>query len=352
MLNIEDSTHNRFNPLTKEWVKCSPHRSKRPWQGQLEKPQIENRPHYDENCYLCAGNKRTSGAINPDYKSTYVFQNDFSAILKDGSNESIKKGPNGMLEAKGERGICKVICFSPKHSLTISQMSEVEITEIIKVWKDEYIELGEIDYINHVQIFENRGSVMGCSNPHPHGQIWSEEIIPEITLTECNNQIAYKKEHGSSMLLDYAQYELEAKERIITSDEHFIAVVPFWAVWPYEAMILPLKREIGSIDELNCEESQSLARVMKKLGIKFDNLFKTSFPYSMGIHQRPTDGKKYDGCIMHFHYYPPLLRSASIKKFMVGYELLAMPQRDITAETAAKNLRELDDIHYIDTLKD
>ena len=352
MLDIENNTHNRFNPLTGEWVKCSPHRAKRPWQGQVEEPQKDDRPHYDEKCYLCAGNKRTSGVTNPKYESTYVFQNDFSAILPEGSNESFAKGPNGMLQAKGERGICRVICFSPRHDLTISRMSVEGIEKIIKVWQEQYTELGNIDYIKHVQIFENRGSVMGCSNPHPHGQIWSEEVIPEISVTECKNQMSYKQEHGSAMLLDYAKYEVEAKERIIVADEHFIAVVPFWAVWPYEAMILPVKREIGSIDELTEDESKSLAKVMKALGIKYDNLFKTSFPYSMGIHQRPTDGNKYEGCMMHFHYYPPLLRSASVKKFMVGYELLAMPQRDITAETAAKNLRELSDVHYLDTMED
>jgi UDPglucose--hexose-1-phosphate uridylyltransferase len=351
MLDIENNTHNRFNPLTKEWVKCSPHRAKRPWQGQVEAPQKDDRPHHDEKCYLCAGNKRTSGITNPQYESTYVFQNDFSAILPEGSNESFAKGPNNMLEAKGERGICKVICFSPRHDLTISRMTLSNIEKIINVWREQYIELGKKDFIKHVQIFENRGSVMGCSNPHPHGQIWSEEVIPEITITECKNQMAYYEEHNSSMLLDYAKYELEAKERLIVTDEHFIAVVPFWAVWPYEAMILPANREIGSLDELTNEEEKSLAKVMKTLGIRYDNLFKTSFPYSMGIHQRPTDGKKYAGCLMHFHYYPPLLRSASVKKFMVGYELMSMPQRDITAESAAKNLRELSEIHYLEEME-
>lgn len=351
MLDIENNTHNRFNPLTKEWVKCSPHRAKRPWQGQVEDPQKDDKPHYDENCYLCAGNKRTSGITNPNYKSTYVFQNDFSAILPEGSNDRFTKGPNGILQAKGERGICKVICFSPRHDLTISKMEVHDIEKIIKVWKEQYIELGNKDFIKHVQIFENRGSVMGCSNPHPHGQIWSEEEIPDITIKECKNQMDYKENFNSSMLLDYAKYEINAKDRLIVSNEDFIAVVPFWATWPYEAMILPANREIGSIDELTKSEEKSLAEIMKALGIKYDNLFKTSFPYSMGIHQRPTDGKKYEGCIMHFHYYPPLLRSASVKKFMVGYELMAMPQRDITAESAAKNLRELSDIHYLDRME-
>jgi len=352
MIDLQDTTHNRYNPLSGEWVKVSPHRTKRPWQGQVEKPQKEERPHYDENCYLCPTNTRNGGEKNPDYTQQFVFTNDFSALLEQGSNEEVTQGPHGLLKAKGERGICKVICFSPRHDLTLAKMAEKDIQNVISVWAEQYTQLGAKPFINHVQIFENRGAVMGCSNPHPHGQIWAEETIPNIPQKELANQKAYHEAHGTSMLLDYAQYEIEAKERIIFQGKKFVAVVPYWATWPYEAMILPYHRAIQSIDALDAEEKKDLAHVIKHLGIKFDNLFKTSFPYSMGIHQKPTDGKVYEGEIMHFHYFPPLLRSASVKKFMVGYEMMAMPQRDITAETAAQTLREQADIHYLETMKE
>ncbi|MCH3916041.1 MAG: UDP-glucose--hexose-1-phosphate uridylyltransferase [Spirochaetia bacterium] len=352
MINLQDTTHNRYNPLTGEWVKISPHRAKRPWQGQVEAPQVDQRPQYDPHCYLCPGNTRSSGNINPNYTGTYVFTNDFSALLSEGSSEEETKGPNGLLKARGERGICKVICFSPRHDLTLARMPEQAISQVIDVWKAQYLELGTKDFINHVQIFENRGPIMGCSNPHPHGQIWAEEIIPDIPRRELEMQEAYAKVHESVMLLDYALYEAECKERIIVQGKHFLAVVPFWATWPYEAMVLPYKRAISSIDQISEEEEKDLAHIIKRLGIRFDNLFKTSFPYSMGIHQMPTDGKSREGILMHFHYLPPLLRSATVKKFMVGYEMLAMPQRDITPEQAARTLRSLPDIHYIDMLKE
>ena len=351
MIDLTDNTHNRYNPLMGEWVKCSPHRTKRPWNGQVEKPQLDDRPQYDEKCYLCPGNTRANGTTNPDYKETYVFENDFAALLEKGVSDELTEGPNGLLKVKGERGICRVICFSPRHDLTLARMEVPAIESVVRVWRDQYEELGAKDFINHVQIFENRGAVMGCSNPHPHGQVWAEEVIPNIPATELRNQREYFEKNGSEMLLDYAKYEVEKGERVIVKDDHFVAVVPFWATWPYEAMILPCNRAISCLSELTPEEDSSLARTIKKLGVKYDNLFKTSFPYSMGIHQKPTDGKEYPGCLMHFHYLPPLLRSATVKKFMVGYEMLGMPQRDITAEQAAKTLRELPDVHYADELE-
>lgn len=349
-MNLQDHTHNRYNPLLGEWIKVSPHRTKRPWQGQVEKPQVDQRPQYDPSCYLCPGNKRADGTTNPEYDSTYVFTNDFSAILPDTPSDEYEEGPNGLLRAKGEKGICRVVCFSPRHDLTLARMDASAIENVVRVWQNQYRDLGAKPFINHIQIFENRGAMMGCSNPHPHGQIWGEEIIPDIPRKELENQCEYMLRHGSPMLLDYARYELEQKVRIVVMNEHFVGLVPFWAVWPYETMILPARRAVASIDELTDEEVAAMADIIRRLGIKYDNLFSTSFPYSMGIHQKPTDGGEYQGCVMHFHYYPPLLRSATVKKFMVGYEMMGMPQRDITAEGSAKNLRELSEIHYMDML--
>ncbi|WP_320130221.1 UDP-glucose--hexose-1-phosphate uridylyltransferase [uncultured Sphaerochaeta sp.] len=345
-MNIQSDTHNRFNPLLGEWIKVSPHRTKRPWNGQVEKQPAQSRPSYDSSCYLCPGNTRSTGEKNPLYTDTFVFNNDFSSLLYDTENGILEEGPHGLLQAKTEKGICKVLCFSPRHDLTLARMSVEGIEKVILSWIEQYEELGSKPFINYVQIFENRGAIMGCSNPHPHSQIWAEEIIPDIPVKELENQATYFETYHSSLLLDYARYEAEKEERLITSNEDFIAVVPFWAVWPYEALILPLRREIESLDELSPTERTNLASIMKDLGIRYDNLFETSFPYSMGIHQKPTDGKTYPGNILHIHYFPPLLRSATVKKFMVGYEMMAMPQRDITAEGAAKTLKSLSSIHY------
>ncbi len=350
MEKLHESTHNRYNPLTGEWIKVSPHRTKRPWQGQVEDPQIPSTIEYDENCYLCPTNTRSNKEKNPNYKETYVFTNDFSALLSDSNSENIEFGPNDLLKAKGEKGICKVICFSPRHDLTIARMDVQDIVKIIKVWKEQYNELATNDFINHIQIFENKGSIMGCSNPHPHGQIWAEEEIPNLPKVELEKQEEYFKKNNSSLLLDYAQYELKEDSRVVYSNEDFLVVVPFWATWPYETMILPLNKEIKSLNDLSDNNMLNLAKAISTLTIKYDNLFKTNFPYSMGIHQSPTDNKEHYGNIMHFHFLPPLLRSATVKKFMVGYELLAMAQRDITAETAAKQLRDLSDTHYLKSL--
>lgn len=350
MEKLQASTHNRFNPLTGEWIKVSPHRTKRPWQGQVEKPQIPSSIKYDEKCYLCPTNMRSNNENNPDYKETFVFTNDFSALLSDSDSSDEAFGPNNLLKSKGEKGICKVICFSPRHDLTIARMEEKDIVKIIKVWKDQYNELAKNEFINHIQIFENKGSIMGCSNPHPHGQIWAEEVIPNLPKIELEKQEEYFLKNNTSMLLDYAKYELNEKTRIVYSNDDFIVVVPFWATWPYETMILPINKEIKSLNDLTQSNMENLANAISILTIKYDNLFKTNFPYSMGIHQSPTDNLKHLGNIMHFHFFPPLLRSATVKKFMVGYELLAMAQRDITAEMAANQLRELSSTHYLNNL--
>ncbi len=348
-MDLQEHPHRRYNPLLGEWIKVSPHRTKRPWQGQVEKPQVDLLPAYDEKCYLCPGNERAGGHTNPEYTGTFSFTNDFAALIPDVPEGAISTGPNGMLKAETERGICHVICFSPRHDLTLSRMETEDIRKVVDLWADEYRELGEKDFINHVQIFENRGAVMGCSNPHPHGQVWAEENIPDIPAKEIENQTTYYEEHGSSLLCDYLAYELEQQERIVLEQEHFVVLVPYWAVWPYEVMVLP-RRPVSNLLELTDEERADLAVTIKRLGIRLDNLFQTSFPYSMGIHQAPTDGKDYPMVQLHLHYAPPLLRSATVKKFMVGYELMAMPQRDITAESSAARLRELPETHYRETL--
>ena len=345
MKDFNSAPHRRYNILTGEWVLVSPHRTKRPWQGKTDKTSAFRVVQHDANCYLCPGNKRANGAINPEYTGAYSFENDFAALLEDTGSAEFK---HGLLKAKSEAGICKVICFSPNHSLTLPLMDVSGIVDVIKLWKKEYEELGQGESINHVQIFENKGDVMGCSNPHPHGQIWAQASIPEEVLKKQTHQKAYWDSHKSSLLQDYIQQELEMDERVILKNKHFVALIPYWAVWPYEAMILPLTH-YQDIAQLNAEEEVAFAEIIKQLTTLYDNLFSTSFPYSSGIHQRPTDGKEHAEWHFHMSFYPPLLRSASVKKFMVGYEMFANPQRDITAEQAASTLKELDLTHFTKT---
>jgi UDPglucose--hexose-1-phosphate uridylyltransferase len=281
-------------------------------------------------------------AVNPDYKKPFSFMNDFSALLKGVAKE---KYENGLLYAESESGICKVVCFSPDHSLTLPLMSTKEITDVISLWQQEYKELGAIDGINHVQIFENKGEVMGCSNPHPHGQIWAQRSIPQEVQKKCDRLSAYWQKHKRSMLEDYVKQELDLDERIILENEHFVTLIPYWAVWPYETMIVP-KRKMAHIGELSDDGKKAFADILRKTTIRLDNIFHTSFPYSAGIHQAPTDGKSHPEWHFHMSFYPPLLRSATVKKFMVGYEMFANPQRDITAEQAANTVKMLSDVHY------
>jgi len=340
---IQQYSHRRLNLLNGDWVLVAPHRTKRPWQGHEEGKTSKNSMVHDPACYLCPGNTRANGLKNPNYTSTYAFVNDFSALTEQIPEFDIHD--TDLLIARSERGICKVICFSPQHDLTLAEMEIQGIESVIKTWQDEYVSLGALPYINHVQIFENKGEIMGCSNPHPHGQIWAQETIPVEPAKEQLQQQHYYDEHQSSLLMDYLQVELKQKERIIYENEGFVALVPFWAVWPYETMILP-KRKIHHIQQFTAQDITHFASAIKVVTTRYDNLFKTSFPYSAGIHQAPTDGLEHMEWQMHMHFYPPLLRSATIKKFMVGYELLANPQRDITAETSAAILRELPDGHY------
>ncbi|MDQ4139561.1 MAG: UDP-glucose--hexose-1-phosphate uridylyltransferase [Bacteroidota bacterium] len=336
--DLAEHPHRRYNTLTGEWVLVSPHRAKRPWQGQQEEVEKETRPEYDPTCYLCPGNERAGGQKNPPYTETFVFNNDFGALQESTPTGSFKKG--NLLQAESERGICKVICFSPRHDLTLPDMEVADIRKVVDLWQREYEELGKLDFINYVQIFENKGIIMGCSNPHPHGQIWAQSSIPVEPAKELVQQQNYFSENNRSLLSDYLAIELEEKKRIVVENEHFAVLVPFWAVWPFETMIVS-KRHFGSLSQITEAEKDAFADSIKKLTVVYDKVFNVSFPYSAGIHQTPTDGQEHPGWHFHMHFYPPLLRSATVKKFMVGYEMLGNPQRDITPETAADRLRSL-----------
>lgn len=338
--------HRRLNQLTGEWVLVSPHRTQRPWLGQVETLPPTELPAYDPNCYLCPGNTRANGAQNPAYTETFVFENDFAALLPDIPLDRVSiraPGVDGeigpaLLHAEAERGICRVVCFSPRHDLTLARMSQTEVRRVIEVWAEQYRELGAIDWVQSVLIFENRGAMMGASNPHPHGQIWANEQLPNEMRKELATQSAYWHEHNRCLLCDYLALELEAGERIVCANETWVALVPFWAVWPFETLVLP-RSHSGAIPDLDEDGREGLAAILRELTARYDRLFNVTFPYSMGFHQRPTDGLAHDGWHLHAHFYPPLLRSATVRKFMVGYEMLGQPQRDLTPEQAAERLR-------------
>ncbi|MFB9057425.1 UDP-glucose--hexose-1-phosphate uridylyltransferase [Mariniflexile ostreae] len=335
--DLQDYSHKRLNILTGEWVLVSPHRAKRPWQGQNEAVSNEKRPTYDETCYLCAGNTRINGEVNPNYEDVFVFTNDFAALQSDSKTFLVE---DGLMKAQSETGICKVICFSPDHSKSLAHMNPNEIQKVVFAWQKEFKLLAENPDINYVQIFENKGAVMGCSNPHPHGQIWSQSTLPNEVDKKNTQQAKYYKANKSSLLGDYLAQELEKNERIIFQNNDFVVLVPFWAIWPFEAMIVP-KAVQANILAMSDEQALNFAEAISVLTKAYDKLFNTSFPYSSGIHQAPTDGEANGHWHWHMSFYPPLLRSATVKKFMVGYEMFGSPQRDITAETAVKMLREL-----------
>jgi len=324
-----------------EWVLVSPHRTKRPWQGKEEAAPSDNRPSYDPECYLCPGNIRANGERNPNYPSTYVFKNDFAALLSD--TPDVKSSLNPFMQSESLQGICRVMCFSPCHDLTLAEMSIDEIKNVVDVWAGQITELGK--QYRWVQIFENKGEIMGCSNPHPHGQIWAETVLPNEPFREDQQQLSYFKENSSIMLVDYSKLESEQKDRIVVENEHWIVVVPFWAVWPFETLLLP-RRHILRLPDLTTGERKTLAKILKTLLIKYDNLFHIPFPYTMGWHGAPTDSEDYTYWQLHAHFFPPLLRSSTVKKFMVGYEMLSEVQRDLTQEKAAEQLRNLSEIHY------
>lgn len=335
--------HRRRNLLTGDWVLVSPHRTKRPWQGQVERLPAEQRPAYDPTCYLCPGNERAGGVRNPVYEGTYVFDNDFAALLPDSPRHAV--GPSELFQAEAESGICRVICFSPRHDLTLPEMEVAAIERVVAVWADQVAELGSRPDIGYVQLFENKGAAMGSSNPHPHGQLWASYRVPQEPAKEDQAQQAYYAQQQRPLLIDYLAAEVQAQERVVIEQEHWVALVPYWAVWPYEILLLP-RRHVTELPALTPAERRDLAGMLKRLLTRYDNLFETSFPYSMGWHGQPTDGRSHPHWQLHAHFYPPLLRSATVKKFMVGYEMLGNPQRDITPEQAAQRLRALSDLHY------
>ncbi|MCH2043521.1 MAG: UDP-glucose--hexose-1-phosphate uridylyltransferase [Saprospiraceae bacterium] len=343
-MNLEYSPHRRFNPLTNEWVLVSPHRSKRPWQGKEEKVPVPATATYDSTCYLCPGNQRKNGAKNPDYKGTFVFENDFAALLPQAPSAVYQT--DELFRVEMERGICRVVCFSPDHSLSIPLLSDKQMEAVVDTWKAQTQELSQLDFINYIQIFENKGELMGCSNPHPHGQIWASQSLPVEIEKEDQSQKEYYQKYQRTLLGDYLKQEQKKNQRIVIESEYFVALVPFWAIWPFETMIIA-KRPIGSLLAMSLRESKDLAWIYQQLTIRYDNLFQCSFPYSAGIHQSPFNGNDQQHWHLHLHFYPPLLRSATVRKFMVGYEMLATPQRDITAEKSAKMLRELPNFHYL-----
>jgi len=342
--DLSEHSQRRLNPLTGEWVIVSPHRAKRPWLGQVEETTRPTEVHYDPTCYLCPGNERAGGKKNPVYDSVFVFDNDFAALTADVPRGNVDTG--GLIVAESERGVCRVVCFSPDHALTLSRMRREDIKLVVDEWSRQCDELGEMAFINHVQIFENRGEMMGASNPHPHCQIWASESIPNEPAKEYRSQAEYYRSKNACLLCDYLDAEEPARERIVFENDHFTAVVPFWAVYPFEVMVLS-KAHRGSLSEFDENERVAFADILKRLTTRYDNLFQTPFPYSMGFHQKPTDGAEHEYHHFHGHFYPPLLRSATIRKFLVGFEILGSPQRDITPESAAARLRELSEQHYL-----
>ena len=336
-LDLRETSHRRFNPLTGEWTLVSPHRMQRPWQGKREAVAATQALSHDPDCYLCAGNMRAGGARNPAYAHTFVFDNDFAALAPGAPPDRVE---DGLLVTEGESGRCRVLCFSPRHDLTLAGMTVADIERVVDAWVEETVNLGSLPDIAAVQIFENRGEIMGCSNPHPHGQIWATRHLPNELEKETRRQTQYLLEHGRALLVDYLAQELALGERIVFANEHFVVLVPFWAIWPFETMILP-RRRIAGFDEMRAPEKTALAAALSELTRRYDRLFDVSFPYSMGFHQKPTGGAVHAEWQMHAHFYPPLLRSATVKKFMVGYEMLAEPQRDLTPEQAAQRLRDV-----------
>lgn len=343
-----NSPHRRFNPLTNDWVLVSPQRTQRPWLGQVEKTQETALPQYDPTCYLCPGNERAGGLKNPQYASTFVFDNDYAALLPDTAEaeqeaaQSTRHEGSTLLRAEPMPGKCRVVCFHPRHDLTLPAMTLPDIETVIQTWTTETKTLGALDYINYVEVFENKGAAMGASNPHPHSQIWASRAIPNEPAKEFFAEEQYALSCDGCLLCEYLRVEEEQGERVVVANEHFTVVVPYWAVWPFEVLLLS-NRHLGALADLNAAEVRGLAEIMKRLTTRYDKLFGVSFPYSMGFHQTPTDGLAYPSHHFHAHYYPPLLRSATVRKFMVGYELLAMPQRDLTPESAAERLREIGD---------
>jgi UDPglucose--hexose-1-phosphate uridylyltransferase len=339
--SVNEHPHRRYNPLSGEWLLISPHRTKRPWQGQQELNQWPDSPAHDASCYLCAGNTRAGGELNPHYQTTFVFTNDYAALMP-----SVPEAPavtDRLFQIQSEHGTSRVICFSPDHSKTLPLLDDDEMQAVICTWMSEAAQLGQT--YPSVQIFENKGAVMGCSNPHPHGQIWAQSQLPSLVSKEDTEQRKYYAQQGVSLLLDYARKESEARERVVVENDDWIVVVPFWAAWPFETLLLP-KQPRARITELSGTEQLSLGNILRDITARYDNLFECSFPYSMGWHGAPFNAAPAEHWQLHAHFYPPLLRSASVRKFMVGYEMLAEPQRDLSPEQAAERLRQQSPVHF------
>jgi UDPglucose--hexose-1-phosphate uridylyltransferase len=339
-LKLTEDSHRRLNALTGEWVLVSPDRATRPWQGEVSRVHDEPAPAYDPNCYLCPGNRRADGNRNPVYTGTFVFENDFAALTPNVAAHHLDIENKGLLVAEAEAGICRVLCFSPRHDHTMSTMELADIESVVGCWTEQFRELGASDLINCVQIFENRGAMMGASNPHPHGQIWATSSIPEAPAKELLSQQHYLKAHHRCLLCDYVALEEQQEVRLVCANDGFVALVPFWAVWPFEILVCS-RHHLPSLLDFSPNEVRSLSAILKQVTSTYDQLFAVPFPYSMGFHQAPTDHIDHAEWHFHAHFYPPLLRSATVRKFMVGFELLGSPQRDITAEIAAERLRTL-----------
>ncbi len=354
-----DFPHRRFNPLTRDWVLVSPQRTQRPWLGQVETPPLEELPAYDPTCYLCPGNARAGGVRNPHYTSTFVFDNDFAALLPpDGGQPALStaKGPTRdqgrqhgpplpLFMAEPEYGICRVVCFSPRHDLSLPELPQSQVEAVVATWIEQTRDLSARDFIRYVQVFENKGAMMGASNPHPHSQIWASSHVPNEPAKEASAQADYLRERRACLLCHVLEAEIKSGDRLVVQNREFTALVPFWAVWPFEILLLP-HRHVAGLADLTPGEVSALADMLRRVTARYDNLFEVSFPYSMGFHQAPSDGQPHPEWHLHAHYYPPLLRSATVRKFMVGYEMLAMPQRDLTPESAAARLRALSERHY------
>jgi UDPglucose--hexose-1-phosphate uridylyltransferase len=343
LIDVARHPHRRFNPLRGEWLQVSPQRTERPWQGEIDPPPDEAVAAHDPKCYLCPGSARVRGVTNPDYKTTFVFDNDFAALQL--STPAATFAEADLLVARTEPGVCRVVCFSPCHNLTLARMDRPGIRAVVDTWIDECARIAAYPEIGYVLVFENRGAAMGASNPHPHGQIWATATVPNEPAREQTMLEVWRDSHGSCLLCDYLALETERGERVIVENESFAAIVPFWAVWPFETLVTA-KRHVTGLDALDDRERDGLADLLKRLTTRYDNLFQTPFPYSMGFHQRPTDGGAHEEWHLHAHFYPPLLRSATVRKFMVGFEMLGTPQRDLTPEEAAERLRAAGEEHY------
>ncbi len=352
--DLKQQPHRRYDPLRGEWVLISPHRTQRPWQGETALAASPVTPFYDPECYLCPGNRRANGEINPAYEHTYTFTNDYAALSPE--TPSRKEEPSPLLLAESVRGVCRVLCFDPDHSLTLAKMTVAALESVVTAWQEQFRDLSSLPWIRHVQIFENRGAMMGASNPHPHGQIWATGHVPDEVSREQRTQWEYLEQHRRCLLCEALEAELKLGERIVCRNEEFVALVPWWAVWPFETLLLPV-RHVATMLDFTQAQASALADILKQITVRYDNLFATSFPYTMGFHQGTLDGlgpRAAPSAAHHFHghFYPPLLRSATVRKFMVGFEMLGMAQRDITPETAAERLRSVSAKHYFETARD